>query len=481
MKKNYVILLVLVLLLLSACSGGISPSKTPSALVPEQTGSPASVPAPSSEQTETSASNAEPNQKPAGGTTPFAPAAAMEETVLVDESNVKITATGLKYTAYDVKLTLAIENNTDQDLSFHSGTLGYSCNSVNGYMVDDGYLNADVAAGKKTNETVCFNIDELTLLGFTDIADIELGFSITDDQYKDYLQTGPRQIKTSLANSYDYSADTYRRAVTDKVLTSLLGFSLEQDSEEIFFDQEGVRVLSQSLLTNSSGEQAILVEVENTTADVVYTAVGGVSLNGLSVQSGAWSVDWIGPGKRRVIIMNLSNMLDETYREIFGVEKLGTIAYSFMLTDSGRDALTVPQMLTLAVPGGTASYDPSGEELYQENGIRIVAKGLAPDPFELSDDIHMLLLVENNASETLYFDVDYDSVSVNGYMNRFLCYSRQVTSGGSAVLDVELTGSSLEENGIVSLEEISDVEFTIEVKNESYKTVAEPTVEFQIA
>lgn len=30
-----------------------------------------------------------------------------------------------------------------------SGSLGYSCNSVNGYMVNDGYLNCDVANGKK--------------------------------------------------------------------------------------------------------------------------------------------------------------------------------------------------------------------------------------------------------------------------------------------------------------------------------------------
>lgn len=180
MKKSYIILLLVVLLLLSACGGGISPSSSLSAPFPDQTGS--SVPALSSGQTETSASNSEFSQEPAGDTALFAPTATMEETVLVDESNVKITATGLEYTDYDVTLSLTIENNTDQDLSFRSGTSGYSCNSINGYMVDDGYLNADVTAGKKTNETVSFNVDELTLLGLTDIADIELGFSITDDQ-----------------------------------------------------------------------------------------------------------------------------------------------------------------------------------------------------------------------------------------------------------------------------------------------------------
>ena len=66
------------------------------------------------------------------GLTPFLSA------VVSYEDNVKITATGLKYTAYEVKVSLTIENNTDKSLSFRSGTMGYSCNSVNGYMVDAG-------------------------------------------------------------------------------------------------------------------------------------------------------------------------------------------------------------------------------------------------------------------------------------------------------------------------------------------------------
>ena len=101
---------------------------------------------------------------------------------------------------------------------------------------------------------------------------------------------------------------------------------------------------------------------------------------------------------------------------------------------------------------------------------------MAPDSFELSDDIHLLLLVENGTNQALTFDIDYDSVSVNGFMTDFICYSRTVTPGGSGVLDVELMGSSLEENGTAELESIEEVELTVEVKNDSYKTVAKPVV-----
>mgnify|MGYP006990196495 CR=1 FL=1 len=36
------------------------------------------------------------------------------------------------------------------------------------------------------------------MMGIIDIADIEIGFDIEDDFYDTYLQTGPRQIRTSI-------------------------------------------------------------------------------------------------------------------------------------------------------------------------------------------------------------------------------------------------------------------------------------------
>lgn len=462
MKKRFAMLLAVIVMLLSACGGSSSDEHSSSATSPEQTGTITSY-------------NAS-TQPISGSTVQFDPSANIEETVLVDENDIKITATGLKYTAYDVKLSLVIENNSSQNLSFYSGTLAYSCNSINGYMVDDGYLSADIAAGKKSNETVSFSVDELTLLGCSDIADIELGFRITDDDHNEYLLTGPRQLRTTIADSYNYEADTYRQAIADNVLGSILNFTLNCDSEEVAFDQKDIRVVSQTLATNSSEEQVLLVEVENMSPDMVYVSVGNVTINGLSVQRGTWTTEWISAGKRRIMSMKLSSMLDDSYRATFGLEKIGQITYSLELMDSDQDALVVPQTLVLTVPGENTSYDGSGEELYQENGIHIVSKGLMPDSFEYSDDIHLLLLVENNSSERLSFDIDYDSVSVNGYMTNFICYSRTVMPGGGAVLDVELLEWGLEKNGITSLEDISEVELTVEVKNGSYKTVAKPVV-----
>ena len=120
MKRNFAMLLAAVMLLLPACGQDSS------------TDNPSSAP---SEQVNAPIQTGDDNTGPAEI---FDPSATIEETVLVDESDVKITVTEIKYTAYSVKLDLAIENNSGQNLSFHAGTMGYNCNSVHGYMVDGG-------------------------------------------------------------------------------------------------------------------------------------------------------------------------------------------------------------------------------------------------------------------------------------------------------------------------------------------------------
>lgn len=152
-------------------------------------------------------------EQPEATLEPFNRNAALDETVLVDEGGIKITATGLTYTDYSAYLALTIENNSGKDLSFVSGSLGYSCNSINGYMIDDGYLNCDVSNGKKANEVVEFVYDALMPYGINEIADLEIGFTITDDDYNS-TYTGPRALRTSAADAHDYGTDHYQQTIT---------------------------------------------------------------------------------------------------------------------------------------------------------------------------------------------------------------------------------------------------------------------------
>ncbi len=164
MKKLTAILLAAMLALSLAACGGETPETdlpTPGAEEPPSESLPAATPA-------------------AGATPEFKCTAQIAETVLVDENGLRITAAGLSYTDYSAEIALCIENTGSADLSVTSGTIGYACNSVNGFMVDDGYLNCDVTAGNSANETVSLSYDSLLLLGIDSLAEIELGFAVSD-------------------------------------------------------------------------------------------------------------------------------------------------------------------------------------------------------------------------------------------------------------------------------------------------------------
>ena len=55
----------------------------------------------------------------------FSKKATIEEKVLYDKDNVKITATNLEYGEEAANLKLKIENNSKKKLTFSAGTMGY--------------------------------------------------------------------------------------------------------------------------------------------------------------------------------------------------------------------------------------------------------------------------------------------------------------------------------------------------------------------
>ena len=399
----------------------------------------------------------------------------IEETVLVDESDVKITATELELTSTAAELTLTLENNTDKDLTFR-GT-GSNGNAVNSYMVNTGYLNVEISAGKKANETVKFDLDELSIYGITDIGSIEIGFDIIDADYDDYLLVPPVRLDTSLAETLEEEEDAYQTAIMS--LADDSDVTVDYSAQDVLYDTEGVQMLSELILSNPDGDQLMLLEIENTTEERVYVRLGDFTINGLQVQQGSWTVDCINAGKRRVMDIDLTYMLDNAYREVFGIMDVSDITFSLSLKNEEGNDLAEKQAVQIAVPDVEASFDDSGEVVYDENDIQVISKGLAPDSFEYSDDIHALFLVKNDSSGELDIDCDDDSVSVNGFMNDELCWGSDIPAGTVGILDVELSWDSLKDNGCSGIEDIEELELTLVIRDEKYDTIAEPVVTLQ--
>lgn len=400
--------------------------------------------------------------------------ATIEETVLYEENGIKITATGLTYNNSSAELDISIENGADENLNFVSGSAGYSCNSVNGYMIDSGYVNCDVAAGKTANESITIGYDELLLYGINELADIEIGFEISDDNY-DSFYTGPKQILTSAAETYEYKDDGYRTAIRSDALMSKYNYKVLSFDDEVISEQDGVDVLSAGFIEQKGGNTALFLEVKNTGDQDVDVEIENIYVNGLGVCSPTWSSDEIYAGKTRVIPIQLDNIMDKNIYEAYGINEFGEVSFDFSIKNTdGNDIGT--RTITINNSNATAGFDNSGHEVYNANDIRIIMKNLIEDESDYSDDINVLFIVENNSGSDIYAVYSHDTLSVNSVMMDAWGYSAIAKGNSSAALKFALTDSDLQEMGISSIDDIKEMELAISIKDSQYHEIDEPVI-----
>lgn len=184
----------------------------------------------------------------------------IEETVLVDEVGVKITAKSLDPNAmFGPEIKLLIENNSGKNLTFQCR---YA--SINGYMIEP-MMSVDVVDGKKANDSLTFMESDLELCGIETIADIEFSLHIfTTDGWDDYLNTPQIQMKTSAAGTYNYIFD---------------------DLGDVAYEGHGAKIVIKGLAEDSSiFGPSVIVYIDNTGDDDISVQVRDVSINGFMVE-----------------------------------------------------------------------------------------------------------------------------------------------------------------------------------------------------
>lgn len=178
----------------------------------------------------------------------------LAETVLFDQDDIRITATGLSTDSlFGPELNLLVENDSAQNIVVQPNYC-----MVNGYMMD-GLLSADVAAGKKANDTLDFLSNALARCGIETITDIELDLVVSDgDSWQTLYETGPVILQTSAAGQYTQTYD---------------------DSGEEIYNQNGIRVVAKSVNDDLFG-MGIKFYLENNTDKTVIVNADNVSVNG---------------------------------------------------------------------------------------------------------------------------------------------------------------------------------------------------------
>lgn len=402
----------------------------------------------------------------------FDTTATVEETVIFENENVKITVNELSYERRAAILELTFENNTDKDLTFLCGTYGYCCNSVNGYMTGFGYISCDVVAGKKGIDTLRFEYDELRVFGINEIADIELGFSIHDDEYN-YEYTGPLQIKTSLYDDYDHTKNAFQLNIDSDALKNTLEYETLHFSTDSVYEENGIRHLSSAVIKNDD-ETILLLEIENVTNEMFKIAASNIYLNDLLVDYSHYESYTINPGKRAIVNIVASDALAEDYWYVYGIEDIGSFGVSLNLRDMDGEDISKEKSIEIEFDKNAVLFDTSGVELYKDDDIRIIQKTIVENPSEYSSDINVFLLVENTAEETLKVTDVSRSLSINDLMSDYNFYSTKVAAGKYALVKINISESNLEKNKIESVEDIETIELDIKIRNEK-NTIKENT------
>lgn len=231
-------------------------------------------------------------------------AVTVEEAVLLDEDDIKITAAGFaENELFGPALKLLIENNSQTDL-----TVQVRNASVNGYMTET-MMSVDVAAGKKANDSLTFMSSSLEACGIETVADMEFQFHIFDsDSWDAYLDSSPITLTTSAAENFEYVYD---------------------DTGVPVYDGNGIKIVAKGISEDDSiFGPGLVLYLYNSGGENVTVQARDTSVNGFMITP-IFSQDIL-PGKRAIASVTfMSSDLEDN-----GITEITDIELSFHIFDA---------------------------------------------------------------------------------------------------------------------------------------------------
>ena len=390
--------------------------------------------------------------------------ASIQETILVDENDIIITATSLNFENWSVDLNLRIENKGEKNLTVLAGTAGYCQNFINDFMFSDGYFNADVEPGQTVEESISFSNSEIRLVGIYDILEIGIGFEIKDDNYN-YVYLEPRVVKTSLSDSQktNISENHYLQTVISKEAQNEFDYKVLHASADRLFEQDGIIVDSECLLVRDESSVLLLMDIINNSEEPRYVTLSDIMLNNINICWGSWTGDWVSPGKHALLTVDYSDLFNERYWEAFGINTFESTRMILSVEDEDYKTITDSEEIYIVVSNDTGTEPPKKIEIYSGDGIKIYYVGFVTDDRSYINDLYALMLIENNSGKDISVDDEYNSVSVNDIPTSYRFSGIEVKDGEVGRLMIRLNDDSLEENGIISAENVEYISIDLEL------------------
>ncbi|MBR3552958.1 MAG: zinc ribbon domain-containing protein [Clostridia bacterium] len=184
----------------------------------------------------------------------------IEEQVIFDSHSIKVTVTGMDVNGlFGADIKLMIENNSNQNITVQAD----KCN-VNDVMVYP-MFSADVAAGKKANDSITLSSSDLETANITVIKDVEFVLHFIDpNSFETILDSDVIHIQTSADPSNVQKYD---------------------DSGYLAYNESGIKIVVKKLnSSNSFWGSDVYVFVENNSKNDITIQARNVSVNGFMVE-----------------------------------------------------------------------------------------------------------------------------------------------------------------------------------------------------
>lgn len=278
---------------------------------------------------------------------PFDFSSTIEPTVLVDNDVLCVTAKSLVFQNDRAVFAIEVQNKTQGSFDLSTSTNGYAANSINEYMIPDGWTSIEVPAGQTVDGEIAFSVEQLMLYGIDEIAEAGFGMRVVNDAY-DEIYVGYAAVVTSSSAEHSFDANAYGDALGSMVNQSLYEYSLDMFSSDVFFDQGGISLASRALITNRDGERALNLEFVNATQSEVRLVVSNIVVDGKVVYEGAWDGETIVSGKRGFIDLDF-DLLSSVCEESGGLDvgNLSNCEITIAAEDSNGNTLLMPAKVSI--------------------------------------------------------------------------------------------------------------------------------------
>lgn len=216
------------------------------------------------------------------------------ETVVYEADGIRVTATGYTDGWMGPEIAFLVENDSERDVLVTSDAL-----SVNGYMTPYSSLYAQVAAGKKANESLTLLTSELDQSGIVTVAQLQFYLKVADAESWDSLAQSELITLSTSAAGYEQSVD---------------------DSGDVLYDDNGIRIICKGLKQDMIWDGTVVFFMENNSGSPITVYAENVSVNGFMQDAGLWSD--LRDGTRIIDGMSLLDLSDLQLESIDQVEQI---------------------------------------------------------------------------------------------------------------------------------------------------------------